>query len=117
MNLCHPTGPQPKGIKPGRINPKVRKCPEHMKWVGGHPCCICGGQNISVHHLIHYRIGDKIGRRDDKYVIPICKVSHDNARGVHGPEGEIGFLESRGVNGLEVALDLYERSPFKEKLA
>jgi len=85
-----------------------------MKWVGGHPCCVCGGRIVSVHHLIHYKIADKIGRRDDKFVIPICKVSHDNGRGVHGPETEIGFLESRGINGYDVALALFERSPFRD---
>lgn len=117
MNLCHPIGAVPKGRKVGRIKLTERKYKPHMRWVGQHPCCICGGRNISVHHLIHYKPADKRGRRDDKYVIPICKISHDNAQGVHGPETERGFLESRGVNGLEVALRLYERSPYKEKLA
>lgn len=117
MNICHPIGAVPKGVKPGRIKRTSRKCPEHMAWVGKHPCCVCGGADISVHHLIHYRIPDKIGRRDDKYVIPICKKSHDLAQGVHGPAGEIGFLESRGVNGYDVALQLFERSPYREKLA
>lgn len=106
----------PKGVKPGRIKPKRRKCAQHLAWVRQQPCCVCGGRDISVHHLIHYRIPDKIGRRDDKYVIPICRVSHDLAQGVHGPEGEIGFLESRGVNGYAVALELFERSPHKHKL-
>jgi len=107
----------PKGVKPGRIKRKECKCPEHLAWVGSMPCCVTGMRPVSVHHLIHYRIKDKVGRRDDKYVIPILKEYHDNSRGVHGPETEVPFLESRGVNGLEVALDLYERSPFKEKLA
>ena len=106
----------PKGIKPKRIKRKNRKCSEHLEFVATHPCCVCDGNQIVVHHLIHYKPVDKIGRRDDKYVIPICEVSHNNARGVHGPETERGFLESRGVNGLDVALDLFEKSPHKEKL-
>jgi hypothetical protein len=106
----------PKGQKPKRIKRTKRKYQPHLAWVSRHPCCVCGGNNVSVHHLIHYRPEDKIGRRDDKYVIPICKAAHDLGRGVHGPDGEIDFLESRGVNGIEVALRLYEASPFKDKL-
>ena len=106
----------PKGIKPKRIKRKERKCPEHLAFVATHPCCVCGGRDIAVHHLIHYKPADKIGRRDDKYVIAICKASHNHAQGVHGPETERGFLESRGVNGLEVALALYEKSPHRDKL-
>ncbi len=106
----------PKKTKHNRIKRKERKSKRHMAWVAQHPCCVCGRNNIAVHHLIHYKPADKIGRRDDKYVIPICRASHDLARGVHGPEAEIGFLESRGVNGLNVALKLFNKSPFKGEL-
>ncbi len=106
----------PKTKKYTRIKRKKRKNKLHLAWVAQHPCCVCGRNNIAVHHLIHYKPADKIGRRDDKYVIPICRDSHDLARGVHGPETEKGFLESRGVNGLNIALELYNNSPFREKL-
>jgi|GEM_PF-3054921 len=107
----------PKKLKHKRIKRKDRNSLRHLAWVATHPCCVCGRSEIAVHHLIHYKPSDKIGRRDDKYVIPICRDSHDLARGVHGPEAEIGFLESRGVNGLEYALELFEKSPYKDELS
>ena len=68
-----------------------------------------------MHHLLK-RIHDKIGRRDDKYVIPICPESHNHGRGVHGVETESGFLARRGVDGEAVARALAEKSPYKQRL-
>ena len=109
-------GAVPKGIKPKRNKRKTRKCPEHLEWVASLPCCVTGLRPVAVHHLIHYKIQDKVGRRDDKYVIPIHRDYHDLARGVHGPEGEIGFLESRGVDGVATARALAKISPHRGKL-
>lgn len=106
----------PKGQKPGRMKRTKRKCPEHLEWVASQPCCVCGRNNVAVHHLIHWPVPGKIGRRDDAWVIPICRSSHDHAQGVHGPEGEIRFLMSRGVDARQVAEDLQRRSPHRGKL-
>jgi hypothetical protein len=56
------------------------------------------------------RFPDKVGRRDDKYTIPLHPDYHNHARGVHGPETEKGFLARHGVDGGELARELWERT-------
>ena len=96
----------PKGKKTKRIRVTKRKVKAHLNFVAQQPCCVCGRSPVVVHHLME-RFDDKIGRRDDKYVIPICPESHNDAQGVHGPETEIGFLSKRGVVGKDIALKLW----------
>ena len=108
----------PKGTKKPRNKPVRRKDPKHLAYVAEQDCCCCGGFPVVVHHL-RSRPADKIGSRDDKYTIPICPESHNNARGVHGakPEGaypgetvEHAFLRLRGVDGLLLAEELWRKS-------
>ena len=99
----------PKGQKPKRMRPKTRKDKKHLAYVAEQNCCVSGRRPVVVHHLME-RFDDKIGRRDDKYTPPLHPDYHNNARGVHGPETEKGFLTRHRVNGKELALELWERS-------
>lgn len=99
----------PKGQRVRRIRTKVRKDARHLEYVASQPCCCCGRRPVVVHHLLH-QIPEKIGRRDDKYAIPLCPDEHNNARGVHGPDGEIPYLRKHGVNGKELAERLWSES-------
>lgn len=99
----------PKAPLRKRIKPKARKDKKHLAFVAQQPCCVTGRWPVVVHHLME-RFPDKIGRRDDKYAIPIVPEYHNHARGVHGPETEKGFLSTRGIDGEAVALRLWEES-------
>ena len=46
------------------------------------PCAVCGrGGPSDAHHCINGRYGQR--RRDDFFTIPLCKLHHQGAEGIH----------------------------------
>lgn len=99
----------PKGRNPGRMKQGRVKDGDHLAYVAGFPCCCCGVSPVEVHHLIGQYGPDGPVRgwslkAGDNFTIPICPAHH---RALHDDGNEIEFLDLYGVNGLEIAQELW----------
>lgn len=68
---------------------------QHVVHVAGLGCLICG-QPANVHHVM--RAPGKRRRRDDRFVVPLCREHHQGDSGVHGLGSEAAFLALWGVD-------------------
>ena len=107
----------PKGQKPGRIRPGKIEDRKHLDYVRSLPCCCCGRMPTTAHHLIGSYDGKGPVRgwslkAGDDFAIPLCHEGHIILHDVKG--NEESFLESHGINGLELAKELWEASHAKD---
>ena len=98
----------PKGKKPKRIKPKRTSDKQHLMYVAGLPCCICGTFGVQVHHLLKGDPKRGTGRKaGDEFVIPLC---HHHHQGLHLCGGEGFYLSQYNVDGPALAAKLWEES-------
>ncbi len=87
--------------------PKRYRDKDHLRFVGSHPCLVCGRQPADAHHLRFAQpraLGLKVS---DEFTVPLCRVHH---RQVHQTGNEVGWWKEAKINALEVALDLWAQS-------
>ena len=77
--------------------PKRRRLPAFCNFIARHGCVICRRPAV-VHHLIHIKV-DKIGRRDDRYIIGLCPEHH---QGLHHDGQETRYLAHYGIDGKKL---------------
>lgn len=86
---------------------------EHLKFIRGLKCCICGAPNPDPAHI---RSASPIyGKREtggaekpsDKFVTPLCRVHHDEQ---HAAGNELVWWASKGVDPFGLALALHSAS-------
>ena len=103
--------PQKLGI---RKQPQERN-PSHLRYVRGFECAIAGKSGHECSERIeaaHVRMGTDGGigvKPSDRFTIPLCSAAHRLQHDV----GEIAFQQRYGINMLELAEDLYRRSPHR----
>ena len=97
--------------------PTVRKFPitktvrhrnkEHLKFVRGQPCLVCGRQPSDPHHL-RFAGPRALGRKvSDEFTVPLCRVHH---REVHRTTKELTWWQSLGIAPLEIAHGLWQKT-------
>jgi hypothetical protein len=80
-----------------RPEPRRVRDREHLKFVAGHPCLVCGRRPVDHHHL-RFAQSRALGRKvSDEFTVPLCRGHH---REVHryGDEAawwahDFGFME------------------------
>ena len=99
----------PKGTKPRRIKPRRLQDRSHLEYVASLPCCIptCRKTPVQVHHILRGVIRGTGLRAGDDKVLPLCFECH---RKLHDYGDETWFLEQHGIDGLDLAAQLWELS-------
>ena len=81
--------------------------PEHLRFVAGEPCLICGRSPADPHHL-RFAQPRALGRKSsDQYVVPLCRLHHDEA---HKCGDEAAWWASLRIDPVAVALELWRAS-------
>ena len=77
---------------------------QHVKYVAGRPCLICGRRPSDAHHL-RFAQPRALGRRvSDEFTVPLCR-SH---REVHRSSNEPAWWKEAGIDALAVARTLWQ---------
>ena len=109
-------GPETSGIAPierieksGPARPEPRRIRdrEHVKFVAGHPCLICGRRPADPHHL-RFAQSRALGRKvSDEFTVPLCRGHH---REIHRHGDEAAWWAKVGVEPLGVANALWRET-------
>ena len=95
--------------KSGPAHPEPRRARdrEHVKFVAGHPCLICGRRPADPHHL-RFAQSRALGRKvSDEFTVPLCRGHH---REVHRSGDEAAWWAKVGVEPVEVANALWRET-------
>lgn len=57
---------------------KTKAEKDHLNWVAGNPCCVCGSHAVNLHHI--RILGEP---RNHFKVIPLCYFHHQGEEGIH----------------------------------
>jgi hypothetical protein len=111
-----PKGPGTSGISsierieksgPARPEPRRVRDREHVKFVAGHPCLICGRRPADPHHL-RFAQSRALGRKvSDEFIVPLCRGHH---REIHRCGDEAAWWAKIGVEPLGVANALWRET-------
>ena len=92
---------------PAHPEPRRVRDREHVKFVAGHPCLICGRRPADPHHL-RFAQSRALGRRvSDEFTVPLCRGHH---REVHRYGDEAAWWAKLGVDPLGVANALWRET-------
>jgi hypothetical protein len=95
--------------KSGRAHPEPRRIRdrEHVKFVAGHPCLICGRRPADPHHL-RFAQSRALGRKvSDEFTVPLCRGHH---REIHRHGDEAAWWAKVGVEPVAVANALWRET-------
>jgi hypothetical protein len=80
---------------------------EHVKFVAGHPCLICGRRPADPHHL-RFAQSRALGRKvSDEFTVPLCRGHHPE---VHRYGDEAAWWAKTGVEPLRAANALWRET-------
>ena len=92
---------------PAHPQPRRTRDREHVKFVAGHPCLICGRRPADPHHL-RFAQSRALGRKvSDEFTVPLCRGHH---REVHRCGDEAAWWAKVGVEPLGVANALWRET-------
>ena len=92
--------------KSGPAHPEPRRVRdrEHLKFVAGHPCLICGRRPADPHHL-RFAQSRALGRKvSDEFAVPLCRGHH---REVHRSGDEPAWWRKFGIDPTPAARALW----------
>lgn len=94
-----------------RRKPDPAHAPEHRVLIKQCPCVACGKPPPSdPHHLRGAFLDGRptgMGRRDDRYQIPLCRPCHD---ATHADGDLEGWLAGLGIDGRALAQALWSKT-------
>ena len=92
---------------PAHPEPRRVRDREHVKFVAGHPCLICGRRPADPHHL-RFAQSRALGRKvSDEFTVPLCRGHH---REVHRYGDEAAWWAKVGVDPLGAANALWRET-------
>lgn len=84
--------------------PKRHRDKAHLRFVGSHPCLVCGRQPSDTHHLRFAQpraLGMKVS---DEFTVPLCREHH---RQLHHAGNEAAWWHNLSIKPLPIAQDLW----------
>lgn len=87
--------------------PKRIRSKEHLKFVAGQPCVICGRKPSHAHHLRHAQSRGLSLKVSDEFTVPLCAI-HDDA--VHRVGKEETWWREQNVDPLSIAKSLWDEN-------
>jgi hypothetical protein len=106
---------------PGRIDkseltlgePKRIRNKDHLRFVAGHACLICGRAPSQAHH-IRFSQPRALGRKvSDEFTVPLCSIHHSE---LNMAGNEEGWWERHKIDPLSHAAELWAESRGQENL-
>ena len=92
---------------PPRPEPRRVRDREHVKFVAGQPCLVCGRHPTDPHHL-RFAQSRALGRKvSDEFTVPLCRGHH---RELHRCGDEAAWWGKVGVEPLRVANALWRET-------
>jgi hypothetical protein len=92
---------------PARSKPRRIRDRDHVKFVAGRPCLICGRRPVDSHHL-RFAQSRALGRKvSDEFIVPLCRGHH---REIHRHGDEAAWWAKVGVEPLAVATALWRQT-------
>jgi hypothetical protein len=89
------------------VKPRRYRNRDHLKFVSGQPCAVCGRQPCEAHHL-RYSQPRALGRRvSDEFTVPLCRVHH---RELHREGNERSWWNRAKVDPLPIALRYWQQT-------
>jgi ERF superfamily len=89
------------------LEPRRVRDREHVKFVAGHPCLICGRRPADPHHL-RFAESRALGRKvSDEFAVPLCRGHH---RELHRCGDEAAWWAKLGIDPLGVANALWRET-------
>jgi hypothetical protein len=92
---------------PAHPEPRRVRDREHLKFVAGHPCLLCGRHPTDPHHL-RFAQSPALGRKvSDEFTVPLCRGHH---REVHRCGDEAAWWAKVGIEPLSAANALWRET-------
>jgi hypothetical protein len=105
---------QPRGIDKSVLAvaaPRRYRNREHLRYVAGQPCLVCGRKPSDPHHL-RYAQPRALGRKaSDEFAVPLCRSHH---RAVHRAGDERAWWQTAGIDPLKIARKLWRHTRINE---
>ena len=100
-----PASPEPERTKIDKSvltisEPKRHRDKTHLRFVGSHPCLVCGRQPSDAHHLRFTQpraLGMKVS---DEFTVPLCREHH---RQLHHAGNEQAWWHNQSIKPLPIA--------------
>lgn len=87
--------------------PKRIRARDHLRFVAGHPCLVCGRQPAQAHHLSFVQPRARGLKASDEWTVPLCAIHH---RELHDRGNELSFWQAHKVDPKAAAEALWARS-------
>jgi hypothetical protein len=87
--------------------PKRIRSKEHLRFVAGQPCLICGRTPSHAHHLRHAQPRGLSLKVSDEFTVPLCAIHHHY---IHTTGKEQEWWQERNIDPLTVAAELWRTS-------
>ncbi len=88
-------------------HPRRVRDKDHLRFVAGQPCLICGRRPSQAHHL-RYMQARALGRKvSDEWVVPLCAIHH---RSVHDRGNELEWWKAMDIDARKEARTLWRSS-------
>jgi hypothetical protein len=92
---------------PAHPEPRRVRDREHLKFVAGYPCLLCGRHPTDPHHL-RFAQSPALGRKvSDEFTVPLCRGHH---REVHRCGDEAAWWAKVGIEPLSAANALWRET-------
>lgn len=90
---------------------KPIKRPNHVDYVSGLPCLVCGGQSV-VHHVNERGHGRET--RNDEWIVPLCAYHHNMSDvSIHSLGSNDKFKKLHGIDLIHEAQMLWNETVYK----
>jgi hypothetical protein len=103
-------GDEPKGIDKSVLSvsePRRYRNKEHLRFVAGKACLVCGRKPSDPHHL-RFVQPRALGRKaSDEFAVPLCRIHH---RLVHRVGNEAAWWRDAGIDPLKAARKLWKHT-------
>jgi hypothetical protein len=89
------------------LKPRRYRNKDHLKFVSGQPCAVCGRQPCEAHHP-RYAQPRALGRRvSDEFTVPLCRVHH---RELHREGNERSWWDKVNIDPGPIALRFWQQT-------
>ena len=87
--------------------PKRIRSKEHLRFVAGQPCLICGRTPAQAHHVRFAQPKGIALKVSDEFTVPLCAIHHSEN---HTTGDERRWWQERKIDPLTVAAELWSKS-------
>jgi hypothetical protein len=97
-------------IPRGQRKPDPKRAAQHLAFIRGLPCMICGARPSEAAHVRRGTDGGIGVKPSDRFSLPLCRAHHD----AQHSNGEVSFWAYYGIDPVDQALRLWTISGQQE---